>query len=455
MNHKKEVVHGWGHAPVAECISWRPEKQRDVRQLVREAASPVIAFGMGRSYGDAALQPAGIIRTNRLDHFIQFDPEQGIVRAQAGVTLSELMDFCIPKGFLPVVLPGTRFATLGGAFACNIHGKNHWCDGDFAEHVLSIRLLLADGTSIECSPSEHADLFWATAGGMGMTGIIEEITLKLRPIASNSLTTTSYKVDSIEDMVAAFEGMRDHSDYMVGWIDHMAKGGDIGRGVFEAARHISAAEGGSPLAHYKAPKQRFCIPFFLPSFALNRYSMALYNRLRFRRYSHVRKTETVPLGGFFHPLDSIGHWYRLYGKRGFYQYQCLIPDSPDVVTHLRQFLSALQEHKLFSYLAVIKYHREGKGMLTFPLKGYSLALDFPNTKRVRSLLPQLNRWIAERGGRVYLAKDALLTAEQFNHMYSAQAPDWRDVIRDADPEGRFTSLMSTRLEWKRWHGAGL
>lgn len=449
MQSKNELLHGWGYAPVAECLSWRPEKQRDLHQLVR-ANGAVIARGLGRSYGDATLQPAGVIRTERLDHFIDFDTEQGIVRAQAGLSLAELMDFSIPRGWLPPVIPGTRLVTLGGAFASNIHGKNHFREGDFAEHALSIRLLLADGSVIECSPAEHGDIFWATAGGMGMTGIIQDITLKLNPIPSSSLKTTTYRVDSIHDMVAAFEHYRTTSDYMVGWIDHMASGEYIGRGVFEAASHISVNEGGKAQQHYQPLSSRYSVPCFLPSFVLNRYTMAFYNRLRFKRYSSARSEEIVDFNGFFHPLDRIDHWYRLYGKRGFFQYQCLIPETADVIQNLQRFLAALHEHKLFSYLAVIKYHRDGKGMLTFPLRGYSIALDFPNTARVRALVPQINRWVAERGGRVYLAKDALLSPEQFQHMYSTHASQWQDVLRDIDPDARFISLMSDRLQWKPW-----
>jgi len=447
MNSKNEILHGWGNTPVAECVSWRPEKQREVRELIR-GHTPFIARGMGRSYGDASLQPQGVIRTERLDHFLDFDAEQGIIRAQAGVTLAAIMDFAVPRGFLLPVIPGTRYATLGGAFACNIHGKNHFRSGDFAEHVIAVRVLLADDNTIECSPTEHTDLFWATAGGMGMTGIIEEMTLKLRPISSTSLATTTYRVDSIHDMVAAFESNRDNSDYMVGWIDHMAKGDNIGRGVFEAASHISVGEGGKATSGYKPQTTRFSIPFFLPSFVLNRYSMALYNRFRFKRYHIARTTNIVDFNGFFHPLDSVGNWYKLYGKRGFFQYQCLIPDTSNVAENIQHFLKSLHENKLFSYLAVIKYHRDSKGMLTFPLKGYSIAFDFPNTKRVRTLMPQLSRWIAERGGRVYLAKDALLTPDQFNHMYSTHASQWRGIIHDVDPDSRFTSLMSNRLGWK-------
>ncbi|MCE2927673.1 MAG: FAD-binding oxidoreductase [Rickettsiales bacterium] len=456
MNTKQERLHGWGHTPVVDSLSWRPEKGRELRELVKNAASPtLLARGMGRSYGDASLQPAGVIRTERFDHLIEFDAELGILRAQAGLTLADVMDFAVPRGFLPPVLPGTRYVTLGGAFACNVHGKNHFALGDFAEHVLSIRLLLADGRSVECSPQEHSDLFWATAGGMGMTGVIEELTLRLRPINSISLRAIHYRVDSIHDMIAAFEQYRSKSDYMIGWIDHMAKGDLLGRGVFEAASHVAFADGGKPLSEYRPLKQKKNIPTFAPNWLLNRYSMAIYNRLRFRRYSYQRQSENTDFNGFFHPLDGLGSWYKLYGKRGFFQYQCLIPETANVAQNIQRFLEMLHEEKLFSYLAVIKYHRDGLGMLTFPLKGYSIALDFPNTKRVRDFLPQLSRWIAERGGRVYLAKDALLTPEQFQHMYSTHAGVWQDVLRDIDPDGRFTSLMSDRLNWKPWRSSAL
>lgn len=455
MQSKTELLHGWGRTPTAECSSWRPEKQREVRSLLRNIGGVVVPRGLGRSYGDATLQPQGVIRTERLDHFISFDEQSGVVHLQAGVSLKDLMAFSIPRGFIPPVLPGTRHVTVAGAFACNVHGKNHFRDGDFAEHVRSIRLLTADGNVLECSPSEHGDLFWATAGGMGMTGIIEEITIALKPIESTSLKTTSYRVNSIEDMVAAFEGYRDVSDYMVGWIDHMAKDDDIGRGVFEAASHINVEEGGEPCQKYVPAKKRFSVPCFMPPFILNRYSMAIYNKLRFKKYDIARKSEIAGFNDFFHPLDSIGNWYKLYGKRGFFQYQCLIPESPDVVDHLHSFLSMLHKHRMFSYLAVIKYHREGKGMLTFPLRGYSIALDFPNTAHVRKLIPQINDWISEHGGRVYLAKDALLNAQQFHHMYNVKAQNWQTVLRDIDPNARFASLMSERLGWKAWPGQNI
>lgn len=446
-NTKQQMLHGWGHTPIRECAVWRPEKRRDVVDAISKSPT-LLARGMGRSYGDAALQPAGVLSTQRLNHILEFDTTQGIVRAQAGVTLSELMALCVPKGWFPYTIPGTKHVSLGGALACNVHGKNHYRHGDFAEHVLSIRLVLPSGEAVECSSTRHPDLFWATAGGMGMTGVIESVTLKLRPIRSASLSATTYRVDSLRDMVAAFENYRDIADYMVGWIDHMAGGDDIGRGIFEAATHCRPDEGGAPLESYKQEPPRFNVPAFLPSFVLNRYSMAIYNRLRFHKYSAWRQAEIIDFGTFFHPLDSLGHWYRLYGRQGFYQYQVLFPETGDVLNQMHTFLSAIQRKKLFSYLAVIKYHRDGKGPMTFPMRGYSIALDFPNTRRVRAVLPQLDRWVSDHGGRVYLAKDATLSADLFYTMYGQGAAQWTRFVREMDPEKKFTSMMSDRLEWK-------
>lgn len=447
-NIKRELLSGWGLTPATHCASYRPEKERELEVLLKSQKTPLVARGLGRSYGDASLQPSGVIKTERLDHFIEFNAETGVLRAQTGVSLADVMAFSIPRGFLPPVIPGTKHVTLGGAFACNVHGKNQYRMGEFAEHVESIRLLMAGGRRVECTPHEHADLFWATAGGMGMTGIIEELSLKLMPIHSASLRTQTQRVDNIEAMVHAFEEAKGRANYMVGWIDHLAQGERLGRGVFEAAHHISASEGGMPCASYRGAGVRFSVPFHAPSFLLNRYSMGLYNSLRFRRCEKHEGNHVASLENFFHPLDAIGQWNRLYGKGGFFQYQCLIPDSANIRAHLRQLLTSLQAERIFSFIAVIKYHRAGKAPLSFSQAGYSVALDFPNTARVRGALAHLNHWIAERGGRVYLAKDALLSADMFSHMYGAHAAHWLEVVQEADPHGMFASLMSERLAWK-------
>lgn len=445
---KQENLSGWGGALRIHCNSYRPEKERELALLVANHQT-LLARGLGRSYGDAALQPEGIIKTERLDHVIEFDAQSGLLRAQAGVSLADVMQFTIPRGWLPAVIPGTKHVSLGGAFACNVHGKNQFRMGDFAEHVRSVRLLLADGKRIECSPSEHSDIFWATAGGMGMTGIIEELTLQLRPIHSTSLRSTTQRTANVEDMVEAFEKYHNQSDYMVGWFDHMAKGEALGRGVFEAASHITTAEGGAQLKQYQPQKSKISVPFFAPSFVLNKYSMALYNHYTFRKIHEQPRSQLQEFNHFFHPLDGIGQWNKLYGKRGFFQYQCLIPASPNIAETLQQFLHSLQEARLFSFLAVIKYHREGKGLLAFSKAGYSIALDFPNTARVRALLPQIDGWVAKLGGRVYLAKDALLTSAMFNTMYGRDAQSFRELLSDVDPHNKFTSMMSERLAWKK------
>ncbi|NBX02777.1 MAG: FAD-binding oxidoreductase [Alphaproteobacteria bacterium] len=442
------MLSGWGICGGVACKSYRPEKRRDVLAILAEHEGSLLARGQGRSYGDASLQPAGTVRTTRLDHVISFDESQGILRAQAGMTLADVMALFIPRGWFPPVIPGTRHISLGGAFACNVHGKNHFRDGDFAEHVLSISLLLADGSTVVCSPEQNADLFWATAGGMGMTGIIEELTLKLRPVTSCSLRSVTSRIANIEEMVAAFEAAKNTADYMIGWLDHMATGANIGKGLFSAANHIYPADGGQPLSDFKAPQTKLSVPIFFPPFVLNRYSMAVHNWLRFQQYKHAQKTETVNFDGFFHPLDAIANWNKLYGKRGFYQYQLMIPDSPNAAALMREFLGSLQEQKQFSFLGVIKYHRESKGLMTFSTRGYSIALDFPNTERVRALLPQMDAWVAKHGGRVYLAKDALLSAEHFRQMYPS-ADAWLSTVQKYDPQNRFTSLMSERLKWKQ------
>jgi len=445
---KREHLSGWGLTPAMHCASYRPEKERELAGILKAQQTPVIARGLGRSYGDASLQPHGVIKTERLDNFIEFNDETGILRAQAGVSLADVMEFSVPRGFLPPVIPGTKHVTLGGAFACNVHGKNQYKKGEFAEHVTSIRLLMADKKSIECSPTENADIFWATAGGMGMTGIIEELSLKLMPIHSTSLRTHSVQVENIEAMVASFEAHKHSADYMIGWLDHMAKGERIGRGVFEAANHITASEGGKACASYQGTKPRFKVPFYLPRLMLNKYVMAGYNHRRFKRYSAEVVSGTTDFNSFFHPLDAISGWNKLYGKCGFFQYQCLLPETDGIAHNLRQLLLSLHEEKIFSFLAVIKYHRAGKGLISFSQGGYSVALDFPNTARVRAAIPQINHWIAERGGRVYLAKDALLSPDSFKRMYGHHGAQWVELVNDLDPHARFSSMMSERLSWK-------
>ncbi|MEZ5690626.1 MAG: FAD-binding oxidoreductase [Rickettsiales bacterium] len=442
---------GWGNYPVSSCRTARPEKLTDIDNIissVENAGGGLIGRGLGRSYGDAALNSNLTVDSTRLDHFIAFDKEHGIISAEAGVTLAEILEIAVPHGWILPVIPGTRYVTLGGAFACNVHGKNSYISGEFADHVLSVNIIKADGSRVTCSPEENSEIFLALAGGMGQGAFIESLTIRLRQVKSASLATQTKAVDGLDEMLNCFESTKDSSDYMVGWIDHTKKGHDLGRGLFEAAEHISEGDGGESISDFYFPKPRLNVPFFMPSFLLNKYTMAIYNNLRFRKYDNRWKEEIKSFREFFHPLDGIKNWYRLYGKKGFFQYQCLIPESNETKKHIRHILELIHSRNSFSSLAVIKYHREGNSMLSFSKRGYSLALDFHNNARICMLIGELNDYVAEIGGRVYLAKDALLTPEHFVRMYGSNLGNWRDVIKNIDPEGKFSSLMSVRLNMR-------
>ena len=445
--NKEKLLSGWGNYPRLKCRVYRPEKQTDVISILNKNSS-VIARGQGRSYGDASLNKDCVILSERLDKFIDFDASLGIITVQAGVVLAEILEVIIPKGWILPVIPGTKYVSAGGAFASNVHGKNHAKVGDFANHVTQIHLLLASGEALICSAMIHPDIFWATAGGMGLTGIIKQLSIQLMPITSLSLLTETKKTKNILEMVECFQNASEHSEYMIGWIDHFATHDALGRGVFQKAIHKTETVRTDALLHYKRKSKGITIPTFFPSCLLNKYSMALYNIKRFFSYSTDWKKEIINFDGFFHPLDHLQHWNRLYGKNGFFQYQCVLPETNDVAENLKELLAFIQMRGHFSFLAVLKYHREHKGLLSFPIRGYSLALDFPNTHDSRILEQELNAKVANMGGRVYLGKDALMTPALFEKMYHKELPQWRQIVQRLDPGGKWTSAMSDRLNMK-------
>jgi decaprenylphospho-beta-D-ribofuranose 2-oxidase len=445
----QQLISGWGHFPRMLCTLYRPEKISDLADAMRSCHAGMVARGMGKSYGDAALNMSGTIVTERLSRFLKFDAKTGVIRVEAGVTLADLMKVIIPKGWFLPVIPGTKYATVGGCFASNVHGKNAYKVGEFAAHVQAVLIRLVNGKSVECTPKEHADIFWATAGGMGMTGVIEEVQLQLMPISSAQIEVQSIRVQNIEEMLAQFRHHRkEGADYMVGWIDHFGKGSALGRGVFEAASHLKESKP-ETLRNFELRQPEFDMPFYLPAFVMNKYLMAYYNRSRFSSVSKEPKKSVVAFDSFFHPLDAIGKWNKLYGRRGFLQYQCLIPESKHVLQHARKVLSLIQESDLFSCLAVIKYHGKKEGMLSFSDEGFSLALDFLNTAEVHKLLDALDAYVCQIGGRVYLAKDARLKPQYFEKMYQHALPRWRRVLKEIDPKRKINSAMSERLGFRK------
>lgn len=444
---KTEKLSGWGETHAIDCVTYRPEKSHDLASIVDSHTGSLIARGQGRSYGDASLNPGGVIRTERLNRFLSFDTKKGVITLQSGVTFAEILDVIIPHGWFLPVIPGTKFISVGGAFACNVHGKNHYNSGDIARHTLSITLRLPSNEVKTCSADIDGDIFWATAGGMGLTGIIETVTLQLKKIDSLSLSSHTKKVSSLSGMISCFKKYCDTSDYMIGWIDHFSKGPDIGRGVFEYASHMSQNEGGTPAKDYTPPSSGVTIPTFFPSFVLNKYSMAAYNNLRFLRYSKEWQKERVDFNGFFHPLDNLHYWNRLYGKKGFFQYQFILPESHEVTEQIHELLSYIHSQNLFSFLAVIKYHGAHEGLLSFPIRGYSVALDFPCTPAVIQLQKSLNDKVIQYGGRVYLAKDSLLTSKQFHTMYANDYQEWKSIISRINPNQNIDSHLSQRLQF--------
>jgi FAD/FMN-containing dehydrogenase len=432
-----------------KCRLYRPEKVSDVPKVIKECHAGVIAHGGGMSYGDASLNKAGVLLTERLERFLAFDLKKGHITVEAGVTLAEILGVIVPQGWFLPVIPGTKFATAGGCFAANVHGKNAYKRGEFAKWVSSIVLRTVEGKQLTCSPGSHSDIFWATAGGMGMTGVIEELTLRLVPISAAELQVERCRTKNLEDMVQQFrQGLKRNADYMVGWIDHFGKGAQLGRGVFESAWHTKEKHPES-LKAYKAGKPEFDVPFYLPPFILNKYVMAYYNQTRFAGLTHTPKQSKTKLDGFFHPLDTIGKWNRLYGRRGFLQYQCLVPESGRISAQLKQILEMIQKSGEFSFLAVLKYHGRKEGIMSFSEPGFSLALDFPNTPKVLKLLAQVDEYLCSIGGRVYLAKDARLEAKRFEKMYRHALPKWRRILKRVDPKGKLRSEMAARLGFRK------
>ncbi len=443
---KRIMLSGWGNFPYVECLTYRPEKRRESEGICVAHPDKLLARGAGKSYGDAALNPEGVLLTERLNRFIAFDAKQGVITAEPGVTLAEILEVAIPKGWFLPVIPGTKYGTLGGAVSCNVHGKNHFKAGDFANYVVNVKLRLADGKIVECSPEKEAGVFWATAGGMGMTGHIEEVSVQLKPIASVMLDVEVERVANIEAMVVLFRKHAEKSDYMMGWMDHFGKGEELGRGVFERAVHVREEDG--TLTQYKTSKPRLNVPFMLPRFILNKYTMGLYNRLRFAEIAEKPILKRKAFEGFFHPLDGIKNWNRLYGRKGFLQYQCMVPEGELAASQLRKILEMIQESGQFSFLAVIKYHGEQRGLMSFSIPGFSLALDFPHNNAVLALLERLDDYVCEIGGRVYLAKDARLSKTHFERMYEKYLPEWRKMVRMLDPQGKYASLMAERLGFR-------
>jgi decaprenylphospho-beta-D-ribofuranose 2-oxidase len=444
----RRTLSGWGRNPVVETDAYRPERVAGLERLVRRER-PVLARGLGRSYGDAALNGAGAtVLFERLNRFLAFDPATGLLTCEAGVSIADILRVFGTRGFFPPVCPGTRHVTIGGAIACDIHGKNHHRDGSFGRHVLGLRLITASGEVIDCGPDHDVPLFRATVGGMGLTGLIVEATIRLARVVSPDIVVDYDRASDLDTALRLFDEADAGYAYSMAWIDCLAPGRALGRSVLMRGNPVLDPSSSTPEARRRSDggAGALRVPFDLPAWVLNPLSMRAFNALYYRRHPVSRHGVVTHYAPFFFPLDRIGDWNRIYGKRGFFQYQCVIPPAPGRETLVR--LLAFARRAGGSFLAVLKRfgHEPGTGPLAFPRPGYTLALDFPaRGSELLGLLDAMDDVVADAGGRVYLAKDARLRPELFRAMYP-DLPDWLAVKRRVDPEHRFASDLSRRLE---------
>lgn len=409
-------------------------------QCVRQSgAHPLVARGAGRSYGDAALNRDGrIIDCSRLRGIESFDPATGEVVVEAGVTFGDLLDSLGDSGWIAPVTPGTQFATIGGAIANDVHGKDHDRNGSIGNHVHWMDLVLPNGNISRISPQDTPDLFAATVGGIGLTGFIARTSLQMKRIQGSGVKLRERRARDLDEYFALLAEARTTSHYSVGWIDGLASRHRLGRGILETAEHF---DGPVETSRRKAWR----VPDVFPSWTINRHTVRAFNEIYYRRIAGGGRSRNLDYRRFFYPLDAMLNWNNLYGRRGFIQFQCVIPEEVSR-PGIRTILSTIVASRNASFLAVIKtMGSHGKGFLSFPMKGLTLAMDFPVRAGLRRLLDSLHAIVIEFGGRVYLAKDACLRPDQFRRMYPRVA-EFQAVLESIDPERRIRSDMIERLK---------
>jgi len=431
-------IFGWGRHPRMEAREIRDE------DLERASRGGALFRGLGRSYGDASLPARSggeVVSTTRADRVLAFDPATGVLRAEAGLSLSEMIRVFLPRGYAVPVVPGTEFVTLGGMVAVDVHGKNHHGAGTFGRHVRQLRMRVADGRVLEVSETREPELFLATLGGMGLTGQILEVELQMRRIPSGWLRAESRAYPDIDGLVDALRESSTRSPYTMTWSDSTARGDALGRGVLITGDWVEAADAPREPPRWRPPIE---MPLDLPSGLIGPWSIPTMNAA----YFHVHRRSRVSIQGpraFFHPLDVIGHWNRAYGRRGFVQYQCVVPidRDPGIV---RRLFEILVRKGGGSFVSVVKdFGAEGRGLLSFPRPGITISLDLPmRGAKTQTLVDRMNDEVAAAGGRIYLAKDALTRPEHFRAMEPRLAL-FNEVRRKWDPEARLKSALSVRL----------
>jgi FAD/FMN-containing dehydrogenase len=428
----------WGRYPRHDARVVPLHWQSDFYAVIANLHDSALPVGTGRSYGDVCLLKDGtLLQTTGMDRLIAFDPATGILTAEAGITLAQILDFAVPRGFFLPVTPGTKYVTLGGAIANDIHGKNHHVAGTFGCHVTQFELVRSDGSRRLCSPTSDPDWFAATIGGMGLTGFIPWASLRLIPIVSRAIDVEYTQFHGVDEFLALTQ-RHAHSTYTVSWVDVTSTGRNFARGIFMAGEHATLPGELKP-----SPEPKLTFPFEAPGFALNKFSVAAFNALYFHKQLKPHKLLIQDYEPYFYPLDAVLRWNRLYGKRGLLQFQYVIPWE-----HAREgtiaILHEVAKSGLASFLAVLKAFGDvpSPGLMSFPSPGITLALDFPiKPGKSFPLFDRLADMTLEFGGRLYPAKDAAMTAAQFQTFY----PQWPRLARMRDP-------LITSSFWERVTG---
>lgn len=447
------LLNGWGRTAPTRARRHVPLSADEVGAIVDAAdRRGVIARGLGRSYGDAAQNAGGlVIDTDALSGVLDSDLDptrgRGSISVAAGTSLDELMHWLVPRGWFVPVTPGTRFVTVGGAIAADIHGKNHHAEGSFCEHVTSMTLRTGDGETRILTPSGSPEEFWATAGGLGLTGVVLDATFDLIPLETAFLTVDAERAADLDDLMARMVDGDERYRYSVAWIDCLATGRSLGRGVLTRGDHAKLSDlpfQRRPQARSFKPASLFSVPGTAPPGLVNPLTVRAFNEVWFRKAPRRRRGHIESIPWFFHPLDGILDWNRLYGPRGFLQYQFVVPTAAGET--VRHVIEKLSRAGTASFLGVIKRFRPGNpGPLSFPTEGWTLALDIPiGRPGLGPLLDDLDELVVEAGGRIYLAKDSRLRPELMAAMYP-RLDDWREVRSKLDPAGVFRSDLSRRL----------
>jgi decaprenylphospho-beta-D-ribofuranose 2-oxidase len=446
------ALTGWGRtaSSVADVVVASSRDVDALATVVKDLpARGGIARGLGRSYGDPAQNGGGVvIRLQDRIADIHVDDTAGTATVPAGVSLDELLDVLVPRGYFVPVTPGTRFVTVGGAIASDIHGKNHHVDGSFGSHVVRMSLLLADGTSVELTPERRGDVFWATVGGMGLTGIILDATIRLLRIETSRCAVDTTRARDLDELMALMDEGDRYFRYSVAWVDLLAKGARLGRGVLTRGDHatrdqLAPRDAVDPLTY--DPRRVAAVPPVVPpSGFLTHASVAAFNEVWYRKAPRRRIAQIVSVPAYFHPLDSIASWNRLYGRRGFLQYQFAVPFGAEDA--LRTVVERLAGSGTPSFLSVLKrFGAANDGPLSFPTPGWTLTLDLPAASHgLAPLLHGLDDVVLGAGGRHYLAKDAHATPEAIRRGYP-RLDEWREVRASVDPTGVWASDLSRRL----------